>query len=66
MTPQANAKLSIRLRTNTSGSIRNPVTMKNIGMKRVLATNSNLPFAGLIVDCGVNCQAGEERAHDAG
>ena len=45
-TATARPKLSMMLRTNTIGSIRKPVTTKNIGMKKALPMNSSFSFAG--------------------
>jgi hypothetical protein len=42
-------KLSTMLRANTTGSIRNPVTIKKIGMKNEFPKNSSFAFAGLSI-----------------
>ena len=47
MTPPARKESCVRLRSSASGSIKKPVTMKKIGMNRVLPMNSSLFLAGL-------------------
>ena len=46
--------------------MRNPVTIKKIGMKKRLAKEFQLVLGWLVVHRRVDRQAGEERADDTG
>ena len=47
MIADASVKLSIMVWTNTTGSIKNPVAQKKIGMNKEFPKNSSFSFAGL-------------------
>ena len=62
MIPREIGKWSIRLRAKTTGSIRNPVTKKKIGMNSELPTTFELGRGRLLVNRGVDSETGQERA----
>ena len=65
MAAEAREKLVAMLWQNASGSIRNPVTIKKIGMKNEFPKNSSFSLCRLIVNRRVDRQPRQERPDDA-